>query len=136
MMFRPRDSFDQHVLSTTLRITPRPAYLRYHHDVFGNCVGVARFEGQAPELTFESEVTLEHTPEDALDQSNTSRLNSYPFAYANHDLPDVHSSMLRLYADPQGTLGRWSRQFLQNIPKVDAIHVLTAMTAGICKDFE
>src|SRR6201994_1618614 len=74
MMFRPRESFDQHVLSSSLKITPKPSYLRHHHDVFGNCVGVARFEGQASELTFESVVRLEHTPEDALDQSNFSRL--------------------------------------------------------------
>lgn len=136
MMFRPRESFDQHVVSNSLLITPKPRYLRYHHDVFGNCVGVARFEGQAAELTFESEVRLEHSPEDALDQSITSRLNSYPFAYAHHDLPDVHSSMMLLYPDPKGLLATWSRQFLKNIRKVDAIHVLTAMTNGIHDAFE
>ncbi|MGZ5922162.1 MAG: transglutaminase family protein [Rhizomicrobium sp.] len=136
MMLRPRESFDQHVLESSLKITPNPSYLRHHHDVFGNCVGVARFEGKASELIFESVVRLEHTPEDALDQSTPSRLNSYPFAYAHHDLPDVHSSMMRLHPDPDGKLGRWSREFLQHIHKVDAIHVLTAMTHGIREQFE
>ena len=136
MMFRPRESFDQHVLKSSLHITPEPTYLRYHHDVFGNCVGVARFSGTAKTLEFRSEVHLEHSPELALDQPNAGRLNSYPFTYAYHDLPDVHSSMLRLYPDPDGLLGAWSKRFLQNIPRVDAIHVLTAMTRGIHADFK
>jgi len=39
--------------------------------------------------------------------------------------------MLRGYRDAHGTLDRWSRRFLQNVPKVDAPHVLTAMTRAI-----
>src|ERR1700761_6443761 len=44
--------------------------------------------------------------------------------------------MMRLYPDPPGQLARWSRRFLQNIAKVDAIHVLTAMTHGIRESFQ
>src|SRR3954464_3883839 len=43
MMFRPRESFDQHVLDFSLTISPQPAELRYVHDVFGNCIGIATF---------------------------------------------------------------------------------------------
>src|SRR5258706_6902103 len=39
--------------------------------------------------------------------------------------------MLRGYRDADGTLDKWSRRFLQNLPKVDAPHVLTAMTRAI-----
>ncbi|HEY2010790.1 MAG TPA: transglutaminase family protein [Rhizomicrobium sp.] len=136
MMFRPRESFDQHVIRNDLRISPEPTYLRCHHDVFGNCVGVARFGARAAELSFESTVLLEHTPELSLDQPSTSRLNSYPFAYANSDLPDVHSSMMRLYPDSGGQIASWSKSFLQNLKKVDAINVLTAMTHGVHRDFK
>jgi transglutaminase-like putative cysteine protease len=135
MMFRPRESFDQHVIKSELRIWPEPTYLRYHHDVFGNCVGIARFGAMAEELTFESTVQLKHMPEFSLDQPSTGRLNSYPFAYANSDLPDVHSSMMRLYPDPAGQLASWSKLFLQNLPKVDAINVLTAMIGGVHQGF-
>ncbi|MBA2587937.1 MAG: transglutaminase family protein [Alphaproteobacteria bacterium] len=138
MMFRPRESFDQHVLSSDLKITPEPAYLRYRHDVFGNCIGIARFSGKAKELVFESTNTLEHSPELALDQptSPDGGMNSYPFAYTAQDLPDVYSSMLRANSDTSGQLDSWSRQFLQNLPKIDAMNILTAMTRGIHKDFK
>lgn len=135
MMFRPRESFDQHVLEYKLRISPKPSYLRYHHDIFGNCVGTARFEETSDELLFESSVKLQHAPELALEQPTTSRLNSYPFAYSLDDLPDVHSSIMPIYPDPEGELAEWSKQFLRNVPRVDAIHVLTAITRGIHDGF-
>jgi transglutaminase-like putative cysteine protease len=119
-----------------LQITPKPTYLRYHHDVFGNCVGIARFEGKAEELMFESTVKLQHSPELALDQASHSRLDSYPFAYPLADLPDIHSSLLRIYSDPDDQMATWSKQFLQNLQRVDAIRVLTAMARGIHRDFQ
>ena len=133
MMFRPRESFDQHVLDYALTITPAPADVRYVHDVFGNCIGIARFSCTARELTFDSRVRLEHAPEESLDnpESPYRALNVYPFAYDESDLPDLYSSMLRGYRDGDNTLQKWSRRFLQNIPRVDAPHVLAAMTRAI-----
>jgi Transglutaminase-like superfamily/Bacterial transglutaminase-like N-terminal region len=133
MMFRPRESFDQHVLECSLKITPEPVGIRYIHDVFGNCIGVARFAEMAKELTFESAIRLEHSPEHSLDLPFAANggMNAYPFTYDVSDLPDVHSSMLRGYADPDGAVDKWSRRFLQDMPRVDAIHVLTAMTHAI-----
>ena len=37
-MFRPRDSYDQRLLSAPLDVDPQPASVRWMHDVFGNCV--------------------------------------------------------------------------------------------------
>ena len=62
MMFRPQESYDQRVLAFHLAISPAPSRLSHMQDVFGNCVGVARFDTRASELTFESRVELEHTP--------------------------------------------------------------------------
>jgi transglutaminase-like putative cysteine protease len=138
MMFRPRESFDQHVLDSTLTITPRPQDVRYIHDVFGNCIGIARFFTMAKELIFESINRLEHTPEESLDDpaSPDRALNVFPFAYSESDLPDLYSSMLRGYQDDNRTLDKWSRRFLQNLPKVDAPHVLAAMTRAIHEELE
>jgi transglutaminase-like putative cysteine protease len=138
MMFRPRESFDQHVLDHSLTITPRPDDVRYVHDVFGNCIGIARFSTTAKELTFESVNRLEHTPEESLDDpaSPDRALNVYPFAYSESDIPDLYSSMLRGYQDKDRTLDKWSRRFLQNVPKVDAPHVLAAMTHAIHNELE
>ncbi len=133
MMFRPRESFDQHVLEFSLTITPEPIDFRYIHDVFGNCIGIARFGAEARELVFESIVRLEHSPEHSLDNplSQDGGANAYPFAYDSADLPDVYSSILGGYSDPDGVVGTWSKRFLQNQPRVDALHVLTSMTYAI-----
>jgi transglutaminase-like putative cysteine protease len=48
IMFRPRDSYDQHMLESSLEIDPAPSKLHWTHDVFGNCIAVAAFETQAP----------------------------------------------------------------------------------------
>src|SRR5205085_8064313 len=67
MMLRPRDSYDQRLIEATLDITPEPAEIRWLHDVFGNCVAIARFSGSAPELRFDSTIRLDHSPTNALD---------------------------------------------------------------------
>ena len=122
----------------SLTITPKPIDVRYIHDVFGNCIGIARFVTACRELTFESIIRLEHTPEDSLDDpaSPDRATNVYPFAYNETDLPDLYSSMLRGYQDAGRTLDKWSRRFLQDLPKVDAPHVLAAMTHAIHQELE
>jgi hypothetical protein len=71
MMFRPRESFDQHVLNFSIAITPTPIDIRYLHDVFGNCIGIAHFGEKSNELVFESFVRLEHSPELSLDHPSS-----------------------------------------------------------------
>jgi transglutaminase-like putative cysteine protease len=138
MMLRPRESFDQHVLSFSVEIRPEPTDVRYVHDVFGNSIGIVRFAAQACELSFESFFRLEHMPERSLDDPSSPELalNSYPFAYSESELPDVHSSMLKQEGDAGRALAGWARQFLQGLPKVDAPHVLAAMTHYIHDEFE
>src|SRR5580693_189659 len=60
MMFRPRESHDLKLLNTSLSIMPKPARLRWLHDVFDNSIAIAEFDGFTPELRFESIVTLQH----------------------------------------------------------------------------
>jgi transglutaminase-like putative cysteine protease len=42
MMFRPRDSYDQRLIDSSLLITPKPVSIHWLHDPFGNCVALAR----------------------------------------------------------------------------------------------
>ena len=138
MMFRPRESFDQHVLESVLNITPEPAEVRYVHDVFGNSIGIARFDKRAKELTFESINRLEHHPENSLDDPKAPDwgLNAFPFVYNAVDEPDLLPSKERLYADPDRVLADWSRRFLTGLTKLDAPHILAAMTLAIHDELE
>src|SRR5882757_1267068 len=65
MMFRPRDSYDQRLIDSRLRITPEPAHIHWIHDPFGNCVALARFKTRASELRFESTIRVDHYPDAA-----------------------------------------------------------------------
>jgi Transglutaminase-like superfamily/Bacterial transglutaminase-like N-terminal region len=133
MMFRPRESFDQHVLESVLTITPRPVDIRYVHDVFGNCIGIARFKTRAKELVFESINRLEHHPEASLDHPDSHRgeRNAFPFVYDAVDEPDLLPSRERIYPDPGRELEEWSRRFLVGLTMQDAPHILAAMTLAI-----
>ena len=54
IMLRPRDGHDLRVLSGSLEIVPEPASLRWIHDVFGNSVAIATFDGRAEMLSIVS----------------------------------------------------------------------------------
>jgi transglutaminase-like putative cysteine protease len=133
MMFRPRESYDQRLLETRLKITPEPVDIRYFHDVFGNTVGIVRFSKRTKELTFESYNRLEHLPDETLDNAATSdrSLNAYPFIYDQQDQQDLRPSMERAYRDDERILTDWARRFLQQRDRVDAQGVLAAMTRAI-----
>ncbi len=138
MMFRPRESYDQRLLSYELKIGPAPANLRYMHDVFGNCVGVAGFSGRTDTLTFDSLVRLEHTPLPAfadLDGEIEVYTGAMPFAYDPEDLPDLVQSMARQYPDPEGVLDAWARRFVRNDGPTRLQSLLSEMTQAIYADF-
>jgi transglutaminase-like putative cysteine protease len=138
MMFRPLESYDQRLLSSTLEISPDPSQLRYVHDVFGNCVGIARFATPASELVFESRVRLEHAPLPAfagVDGEVESYGGTMPFAYSAEDMPDLIRSMERQHPDPEGALERWARSFLRNDGRTGLQALLADMTQSIHSDF-
>ena len=53
MMLRPLESYDQRLLFAELTISPEPSVLHTIHDVFGNCVGIARFQARADRICFD-----------------------------------------------------------------------------------
>ena len=48
VLFRPRDSYDQRLIESTLAVEPGPAAVRWIHDVFGNCVARVEIAGRRP----------------------------------------------------------------------------------------
>src|SRR6478752_2917458 len=91
MMLRPRESHDQRLLESKLKITPKPTNLRWIQDAFGNHVAIARFGGRAEALRFDSTVRLDHSPADIVDMDIEDFARAYPFTYDAGDRPDVGS---------------------------------------------
>ncbi|WP_426012437.1 transglutaminase family protein [Caulobacter sp. DWR2-3-1b2] len=138
MMFRPLESYDQRVISTELVIGPEPSQVRYVHDVFGNCVTIARFAERASELSFESRVTLDHRPLPAfagVDGEIEAYGGTMPFAYSPEDMPDLLRSMERQHPDSEGALERWARSFLRHDGRTALQTLLADMTQAIYSEF-
>jgi transglutaminase-like putative cysteine protease len=81
IMFRPRDSYDQQLLEAKIEISPQPSDLRWVHDVFGNCVAIARFSRRTRELSFVSTISLNHSPTNVLEFTMEDHARTYPFSY-------------------------------------------------------
>lgn len=114
MMFRPRDSFDQTLLSVSLAVEPPHDRIRWIHDPFGNCVALLSFTKPTRTLRFESNIRLDHTPHAALDFPIDKAAEAYPFAYDPEELPDLTPTIARHYPDPSDLVGTFARQFLHN----------------------
>jgi transglutaminase-like putative cysteine protease len=135
LLFRPRDSYDQKLLSCDLEITPQPAELRWIHDPFGNCVAIARFDRKARELRFESAIVLDHAPERTPDLRLESYARTYPFAYDPHEMPDLAPSIERRYPDPDQQVDRWARKFLRHGAPTPTGELLKTLTYAIKESF-
>lgn len=114
MMFRPRDSFDQTLLSVSLAVEPPHDRIRWIHDPFGNCVALLSFTKPTRTLRFESNIRLDHTPHAALDFPIDTTAVDYPFAYDGEELPDLAPTIARHYPDPNDVVGSFARQFLHS----------------------
>ena len=139
MMFRPRESYDQRLLSFDLAISPTPSRLHHVQDVFGNCVGVASFSGRTTDLVFDSAVRLEHTPLPAFadpDGEIEVYTGAMPFAYSPADLPDLLQSMERQYPDPDGVVDAWARRFVRWEGPTSLQSLLCEITQAIYADFK
>jgi transglutaminase-like putative cysteine protease len=134
MMLRPRDSYDQRLLDSKLVIRPVPADIRWVHDVFGNCVAIARFTGRAEELRFESVIRLDHSATNALDFQIEEYATRYPFTYGADEMPDLLRLIERQYLDPEHEIDRWAGQFLRHDGRSDTSELLAAMTHAIRRE--
>jgi transglutaminase-like putative cysteine protease len=131
LMLRPRDSHDQKLIEARLAISPEPSGLRWVHDVFGNCVAIARFAGRAAELRFDSTIRLDHSAAASLDFRIEDYAQRYPFAYGADEMPDLLRAIERQYLDPERAIDRWARQFLRHDGRADTDEMLAQMTHWI-----
>src|SRR5215217_5498822 len=135
VMFRPRDSYDQRLIKASLAIRPEPASLHWVHDVFGNCVAVARFAERATELRFECCIRLNHTPVNALDFQLEDHARRYPFTYGAEDMPDLARSIERQYVDLNREIDGWVQRFLTRGGTTDTQTLLASIAKTIHREF-
>lgn len=135
LMFRPRDSFDQTLLNSKLDVHPKPDYVRWIHDVFGNCVALVGFTGKSHELRFETNIRLDHTPQVAMDFQIDEEALTYPFAYDTEEAIDLERTIKRHYPDEGDEVGKWTRQFVRIGQPTETGHLLMTLCYAIHQSF-
>ncbi|MDC9824345.1 transglutaminase family protein [Devosia sp. ZB163] len=128
IMFRPRDSHDQHLLSADISISPAAA-THWIHDVFGNCITIAEFTEPSDQLRFESNIVLDHTPEMVPRFRTDERAKHWPFEYDPDALPDIEPYLRPHHPAPE--VEAFARKFTRSGLETETGHLLMTMTRGI-----
>ena len=135
LMVRPRESYDQHLLSSEIAIDPEPRELRWLHDVFGNSVAIATFDKRSDRLRVENKARLLHLPSDLEDIHLEDYARTYPFTYSSEEMPDLLRSIERQHLDPHRKIDTWARRFVGTPGRASTLALLTDMTNAIKHEF-
>jgi transglutaminase-like putative cysteine protease len=133
LMFRPRDSYDQRLLSSNLAVDPEPSGIRWIHDVFGNCVALVAISRPAARLLFETRILLDHTPQATPDLQIEDDALTYPFEYGSDEAADLASCIQPHY--PDDAVVRWARRFLHPCGATETGHLLMTLCNAIREGF-
>ncbi len=136
ILVRPRESYDQRVLSASLEIDPEPVSLRWLQDVFGNAVAIATFDRRADTLEVRGTAEVEHLPTCEEDIQVEPYAASYPFTYSAEDMPDLLRSIERDYNDRDRVIDDWAMSFVDVDHPNGTLALLKRMTEGIKRDFD
>jgi transglutaminase-like putative cysteine protease len=134
LMFRPRDSYDQRLLSSSLHVEPEPSAIRWTHDVFGNCIAHVVISQAARELRLDAGIRLEHTPQATPDFRIDDEALTYPFHYDADERIDLASAIKRQFDDDGGEIATWARQFVGD-SKIETGHLLMTLCYAIHDGF-
>lgn len=133
LLFRPRDSHEQRLLSAELAVSPRPAGTRWIHDVFGNCITILDFDQPATELRFETLIVLDHSSKLVPRFATEERAKLWPFEYDPETLPDL-APYMRVH-NPSSELEDWAQKFTSPGAPIETGHLLMTMTMGVRESF-
>jgi transglutaminase-like putative cysteine protease len=138
-MLRPDDSHDLRLHHVALDVDPKPSLVHWTHDAFDNSICFLEWpEGlRTDRLSIVSTLDLTHHPDGpplpvySLDPS----ANTFPFAYAAEETPDLASLAKRQEVDANGTVNAWARRFLGASGNARTLAVMEAMTHAIKAEF-
>ena len=130
-MLRPRESRDLRLVSSEINVTPEGA-LTWAEDVFGNAVATVTFSAVTSVLTIAAaaEVELHASAWPVFDIAASAIV--YPFRYSDDEWTDLGAMTVQQYADPDGRLRRWARDFVGG-DRTDTLSLLKDLSAGVSR---
>ena len=128
-MLCPRESRDLQVVSCVVTVSPT-AQVAWAHDVFGNAVATASFQGASDRLVIDSvvELRLEASAWPIFNIAASAIV--YPFRYADDEWTDLGALTRQQYPDPAGRLAKWTRAFVRG-DRTDTLALLKDLSAGV-----
>lgn len=114
-MLRPRETRELRLLAHALSISPT-ATVTWAHDVAGNAVATAVFDGLTDHLVIESRATVDLTAPAWPVFAIAASAAQYPFDYAADEWTDLGALTVPQYPDPDGRLSRWVEGFVMARP--------------------
>jgi len=131
LMLRPRESRDLRLISSAVTASPQ-ASVTWAHDVFGNTIATASFEGWSDSLVIESAVQLELFAPMWPEFDVAASAARYPFEYSDAELTDLGALAIQQYADPGGRLRAWAHEFVAARP-TETLALLHDLSMGVSR---
>jgi transglutaminase-like putative cysteine protease len=128
-MLRPRETRELRLFSHDLSITPT-ATVTWAHDVAGNAIATAVFDGPTDHLVIESRASVELTAPAWPVFAIAASANKYPFVYAADEWTDLGALTVPQYGDVDGRLVRWIEGFVMARP-TDTLSLLKDISNGV-----
>src|SRR5208337_1704617 len=131
LMLYPREGRDLQVISCVVTVSPT-AQVTWAHDVFGNAVATAVFQGASDSLVIDSvvELRLEGSAWPVFNIAASALV--YPFRYSDDEWADLGSLTAQQYPDPAGRLANWARAFVGG-DRTDTLALLKDLSAGVSR---
>lgn len=103
--------------------------MTWAHDVAGNAVATAVFDGLSDHLVIESRATVDLTAPAWPVFAIAASAAQYPFVYADDEWTDLGALTAPQYPDPDGRLSRWVEGFVMARP-TDTLSLLKDISNG------
>lgn len=129
LMLRPRETRELRLFSHDLSITPS-ATVTWAHDVAGNAIATAVFDGPTDHLVIESRANVELTAPAWPVFAIAASAVEYPFVYAADEWTDLGALTVPQYGDADGRLARWVEGFVMARP-TDTLSLLKDVSNAV-----
>lgn len=129
LMLRPRETRELRLFSNELFITPA-ATVTWAHDVAGNAIATAIFDGPTDHLVIESRASVELTAPAWPVFAIAASAAQYPFVHAADEWTDLGALTVPQYDDVDGRLARWIEGFVMARP-TDTLSLLKDISNGV-----
>ena len=117
------------MIASDLTITPN-AKITWGHDVFGNSVATATFQGLTDSLLIESSAVIELKAVAWPIFDIAATAITYPFRYSDDEWTDLGALAVQQYSDSAGAFRSWVFAFVRG-NSTDTLSLLKDVSAGI-----